>query len=154
MNNPMLGDKKYTISGITAREPIFAVGHLENGYLGAGKVFVVSPYSEQKTIQELYEDEEGWFGWLGDLICFFVLFVGLVILGHPAMYLARKYSDLPILKSFSPVGWGVYIILSLAIAFLIIKYAAILVELLWMIVAVMVIVPGVAIYKRIRAKQA
>ncbi len=151
--NPAIGDKKYMISGIHSENPIFAVGYLQNMQLESGDIFILSSYTEGKTINELYSDETDFFSGIHirNFFCFIFLFIGLLIITPPLMYFLDTMKEYPVGKFLSKMGWGTYIPLHLILALVIVKFASVTVDLIWIIIACIIVVPAVSIYKRIKA---
>lgn len=143
---PVRGDKKYIISGINAVMPLFVVGNLTNQYLGSGKLFIVSAWSEGKTLEEL---RETWiWRWIRHPFCFGLLFVGFIFLIRPTMVLLKKYNEYPVIGSLSRIGWVLFIFISFILSLLIVTFSEITVDLIWVILIAIIAVPVISIYKK------
>ena len=147
--DPRPGDRKVHISGIPADHPLFIVGHLSGGYLGTGKLFVVSSYSEGRTIEELSETFV--WRWMRNPFCFFLILMGFILLGYPAMRLLKIHADLPVIESLSRIGWPAYLAVSIVGAYFIVRFSAVTADLLWVIIALIVGIPVFIIIRRNRA---
>ncbi|MFC1670582.1 hypothetical protein ACFL20_09325 [Spirochaetota bacterium] len=144
--NPVPGDRRFIISGINARNPMFAVGNLSNKYLGMGKLFIISAYSQGKTIEELKEFFV--WRWMRHPACFAILFVGFIFLIHPAMVLLRKKSDVPVLGALSKSGWTLFIIMSFLLSLVIVVFSSVTVDIIWIILLIIVIAPIITYFKK------
>lgn len=146
---PRIGDVKVQISGIPEGTPLFCVGRLADGYLGAGKLFLVSSHSEGKTLEEL---GEVWvWRWLRHPLCFLLLLAGFVMLGRPAMAFVRSRPDHPALKPLARIGWPPYLLLSLALSFVLVRYSRYTADLLWVVIALAAGIPLFLMARRVIA---
>lgn len=143
---PAHGNKKYSISGINGTMPLFVVGNLTNHYLGSGPLFIVSAWSEGKTLEEL---RETWiWRWIRHPFCFGLLFVGFIFLIHPTMLLLKRYREYPVIGFFSNIGWVLFIFISFILSFLIVSFSEITVDLIWIILLALIVVPVISVYKK------
>jgi len=140
---------KVQVSGIPEGTPLFCVGRLAGGYLGAGKLFLVSSHSEGKTLDEL---GEVWvWRWLRHPLCFLLLLAGFVMLGRPAMAFVRSRPDHPALRPLARIGWPPYLLLSLALSFVLVRYSRYTADLLWVVIALAAGVPLFLVARRMIA---
>ncbi|MBN1532335.1 MAG: hypothetical protein JXA20_06715 [Spirochaetes bacterium] len=148
---PRIGDLQVRLSGIPAEAPLFCAGRLSGGYLGAGDLFIVSSHSEGRTMEEL---RETWiWRWIRHPLCFFLLLVGFLLLGHPAMRLLKRYAHLPVVRSLSGIGWPAYIVIILPASFLLVRFSPVTADLLWLVLALLLGVPAAVIVRSIAARQ-
>ncbi len=143
-NNPKLGDKKYILSGIPAETPLFCVGHLSNNFLSKGNLFLISTYSEGQTIEELSETH-----WILGPFCFILLLLGFLLLANPLIVFSREKKDIPVFKFIAKIGYPVYFILTFFIAFFIVRYSDISVNLVWIFIAGLFAYLGLLLYKKL-----
>ena len=136
---PRAGDVKIQVSGIPEGTPLFCVGRYADGYLGAGKLFIVSSYSEGKTMEEL---REAWvWRWIRHPLCFLLLLAGFVLIGFPAKgYLGSLPEDSPA-RPLARIGWPAYLALSLALSFVLVRFSSFTADLLWVIIILVVVIP-------------
>ncbi len=147
--DPKPGDRKVHVSGIPADHPLFFVGHLSGGYLGAGKLFVVSSYSEGRTLDELSETFV--WRWMRNPFCFFLFLTGFILLGHPAMRILKLNADLPVIQSLSRIGWPAYLAVSFVAAYFLVRFSPVTADLLWAFIALIIGVPIYVFVKKSRA---
>jgi hypothetical protein len=147
MKSPGIGDAKVLISGITSKTPIFAVGHLQGNFMGAGRIFIVSSISEAGTTDELHETK-----WIRAPFCLFLLCAGFILLIHPAKYMLEKNQGYPIFRNLSKLGWGVYVLISVVLSFIIVAYSQFTVDLVWIILACIVVLPILGILRKNRSR--
>ncbi len=148
---PRIGDTKLEVSGIPGDIPLFCVGRYAGGFLGSGPFCVVSAYSEGKTLDEL---KETWvWRWMRNPVCFFLLVVGFVLLGSPAMGLLRAYSHLPAVQPFARIGWPAYLVITIAFSFFAVRFSAVTADLLWVIIALTVGIPIAVIVVKMKGKK-
>jgi hypothetical protein len=140
-SNPRPGDQKLHISGIPDNQPLFLAGHLSGGYLGAGKLFIISSYSEGRTLEELSEIFV--WRWMRNPFCFFLFLIGFILLGHPAMRMLKLNADLPVIQSLSRIGWPAYLVVSLVAAYFLVRFSPVTADLVWVVIA---LIFGVPIY--------
>ncbi|HNV46393.1 MAG TPA: hypothetical protein PLE73_05040 [Spirochaetota bacterium] len=146
---PRIGDVKISLSGIPAELPLFCAGYFSNGYLGAGDLFVVSSFSEGKTMDELAET---WvWRWLRHPACFALMLVGLLLLGGPAMRTMKRHEEMPVVRSLARIGWPAYGAMSLACAFLLVRFSPVTVDLIWLILALVIGVPIAITVRSVRS---
>ncbi|TFH39232.1 MAG: hypothetical protein E4G96_09355 [Chrysiogenales bacterium] len=147
---PRIGDVRVTISGIPGDIPLFCVGRLTGGYLGTGKLFIVSAYSEGKTMDEL---RETWvWRWIRHPICFILLLAGFAFLGYPALRFVRMHPDLPAVQPLSRIGWPAYLLISIALSFILVRFSPVTADLLWVIIALSVGIPVLVLVRRLSGR--
>ncbi|MBN2079233.1 MAG: hypothetical protein JW838_09725 [Spirochaetes bacterium] len=148
---PRIGDVKIQVSGIPEGTPLFCVGRLAGDFLGTGKLFLVSTHSEGKTLDEL---SEVWvWRWIRHPLCFFLILAGFVMLGRPAMAFVRSRSDHPALKPLARIGWPPYLVLSLALSFVLVRYSRYTADLLWVVVVLAVGIPVLLVALKMKARK-
>ncbi len=148
---PRIGDVRVTISGIPGDNPLFCVGRLSGGDLGTGKLFVVSAYSEGKTMEEL---RETWvWRWIRHPICFIFLLAGFAFLGYPALRFVRMRPDLPAVQPLSRIGWPAYLLISIALSFILVRFSPVTADLLWVIIALIIVLPVLMMVRRLRGRR-
>jgi hypothetical protein len=140
---PRIGDRKILINGITAKMPVLAAGYLQGGILGSGKVFIVSAYTEGRTLEELHETK-----WIRAMFCLFMFCAGFILLIHPAKYMLKKHEDYPVIKTLSKMGWGLLIVISIVLSFIIVTYSYVTVDIIWVILICMIILPILNILRK------
>ena len=145
---PAPGYAKYELSGITANLPLFCVGKLNGAYLESGTIFMVSAYSEEKTIAAVAES-----GWIRNFLTFIFLMTGFIVISHPVMYLLGTFKEHPAAGFFSTMGWGIYILFGVAAAYRVVKFRTVTADLLWIMIAAAVAVPALWAVKIIRQKK-
>lgn len=146
-SSPAPGYKKYEVSGIPSNIPLFCAGKLNGTYLESGTVFIVSAYSEDKTIDSIRES-----GWIRNFFTFIFLLTGFIVISHPVMFLLKKFRGHPTAGFLSKMGWGMFISFSAAGAYLVVKYRSVAADLIWVLPAAAVVILALAIAKKIRSK--
>lgn len=151
MNNkkdkPNIGDERYDLEGINAKQPLFVVGHLSDNLLGSGKIFIVSAFSEEKTLKKISKSR-----WFRKLFCFIILLIGFALLYHPFIEILKYYQQYPACKALSQMGCSAYVLIGLILSYLIVKYAYIIADFLWIFVLGIIAIPAISIYQKNRLK--
>ncbi len=129
--DPKPGDEKFYISGIPKNGLVFVVGDFRANTIGGGDVFVVSGFSEEKTIDKVSGGAVGRF--FARVFLFPGLALGLVLLVPIWTHYLRLHSFLPVFGFFAKVkawAWGLLCVIG---AFLITFFSGLLSILLWVV---------------------